>query len=148
IHSLEVVDYKFPHLSIRFKVSSGTYIRTLFSECANHLGTIGSLVSLEREAVGHHNVKDSIGESDWPSNSDWDYLGHGLSPEKTLIYPKVHFAPKETKLVMNGVQLKKDRALDIEDSSGDTFWAYGDSGQLLGLIKIIDGEWRIQVNFS
>ncbi len=57
IYHIEVVKFEYPYLSIRFEVSSGTYIRTLFSECANHLGTIGSLVSLVRENVGHHSSK-------------------------------------------------------------------------------------------
>ncbi len=148
IYELEVVSYDFPLLTIRVKVSSGTYIRTLFSECANHLGTIGSLVSLEREAVGHHHIKESIQQNNWPNGQDWDYHGFGLRPEQTLLLPKVIFAPKESKLVANGVQLKLDRALECEDSESLLYWAYSADDKLLGLIKKIDGEWRVQVNFS
>lgn len=148
IYELEVVSYEFPLLTIRVKVSSGTYIRTLFSECANHLGTIGSLVSLEREAVGHHHINDSLRKDQWPNGAEWDYKKFGIPPEKTLLLPRVVFAPKEAKLVANGVQLKLDRALESEESESLLYWAYDSENNLLGLIKKVDGEWRVQVNFS
>ncbi len=52
VYSLKVLEYNFPELVIEFKVSSGTYIRTLFSECANYLGTLGYLDKLIRTQIG------------------------------------------------------------------------------------------------
>ncbi|MBF0206185.1 MAG: hypothetical protein HQK53_04790 [Oligoflexia bacterium] len=40
-------------LLIRTCVSSGTYIRTLFEDIAKSLGTVGVLLNLRREAIGH-----------------------------------------------------------------------------------------------
>lgn len=149
ITNLEVVKFEFPYLSIRFTVSSGTYIRTLFSECANELGTIGALVSLVRESVGHHTSELALKKRDWPADQQWDYRSHGLSMEETLILPKVVFAPKEAKLLSNGVALKIERAATIEEAQeSDLFWAKDEEGNLLGLVKIIEGEWKVQVNFS
>ena len=53
IYTLEVVKYDFPHLWVRCSVSSGTYVRTLFSDCAKELGTIGVLESLLRLSLIH-----------------------------------------------------------------------------------------------
>jgi tRNA pseudouridine55 synthase len=66
IYQLEVVKYRFPYLTLRVTVSSGTYIRTLFEEVANTLGSIGSLLSLVREQIGGVNVKNSIHSGRWP----------------------------------------------------------------------------------
>lgn len=148
IYSLEVVKFEFPYLSIRFTVSSGTYIRTLFSECANHLGTIGSLSSLLRESVGHHRSVDSIKREDWPESRDWDYRAHALDMEKTLLLPVAIFEEKETKLLSNGVPLKYDRAKSEEASNSELYWGKGPEGKLIGLLKKVDGEWKVQVNFS
>lgn len=148
IYSLEVVKFEFPYLSIRFTVSSGTYIRTLFSECANHLGTIGSLSSLLRESVGHHRSVDSIKREDWPASRDWDYRAHALDMEKTLLLPVAIFEEKETKLLSNGVPLKYDRAKSEEASNSELYWGKGPEGKLIGLLKKVDGEWKVQVNFS
>lgn len=148
VSSLEVVKYEFPYLSIRFTVSSGTYIRSLFSECANHLGTIGSLVSLVREGVGHHTSDQSLKKKDWPKDQEWDFRKFGISMEETLLLPKVVFAPKEAKLLANGVPLKLDRASETEESDSELFWAKDEEGGLIGLVKTVDGEWKVQVNFS
>lgn len=148
IHSLEVVKYEFPYLSIRFTVSSGTYIRTLFSECANYLGTLGALVSLVREAVGPHTSESAIKKKDWPQDKEWPFENYAMNVEKALPLPVVNFEEKESKLLSNGVNLKKDRALSLELDSKDLYWAKGPENLLIGLVKLVDGEWRVQVNFA
>src|SRR5690606_24557557 len=50
VYDIRVVKYKYPYLSVRVTVSSGTYVRTLFSDFAGYLGTLGALVSLVRES--------------------------------------------------------------------------------------------------
>ncbi|MEX0797934.1 MAG: hypothetical protein WEB87_02905 [Bacteriovoracaceae bacterium] len=148
ISSLEVVKYEFPYLSIRFTVSSGTYIRTLFSECANHLGTIGSLVSLVRERIGHISSQTSLMKKDWPKDGHWDYRAAALSVGETLPLPKVFFEEKEAKLLSNGVALRKERAKSQDLADSNLFWAYDEEENLLALTRLTDGEWKVQVNFS
>lgn len=149
IHALEVVKYDFPYLSVRFEVSSGTYIRTLFSECANHLGTLGALVSLAREAVGPHQMRDALKKKDWPRDADWDYRGHAMSVEQALPLPAALFAPKEAKLLSNGVALKLDRAARAGSSESGLHWAKDLEGNMIGLVKAEeDGMWKVQLNFS
>lgn len=60
IHKIEVVKYHFPYISIRFEVSSGTFIRTLFSDSARELGSMGSLIGLVRESIGPISFVDGI----------------------------------------------------------------------------------------
>jgi tRNA pseudouridine55 synthase len=140
IYKVEVVKYQFPYLIMRFEVSSGTYIRTLFSDCANALGTIGTLVSLVREKVGGCNLSNKIPFKEWPNGSEWDFEEYGLPVDKVLPFGSIIFAPKEVKLYINGVVLNKDRALRVEekDLNSSYYWVRDEELKLLGLAEVSD----------
>ncbi|MEK7103716.1 MAG: tRNA pseudouridine(55) synthase TruB, partial [Patescibacteria group bacterium] len=60
IHSLELLDYAWPRLTIRTHVSSGTYIRALANDIGNALGCGAYVESLKRTAVGPYKLEDAI----------------------------------------------------------------------------------------
>lgn len=140
IYKIEVVKYNFPYLIMRFEVSSGTYIRTLFSDCANSLGTIGTLVSLIREKVGGCTLDNKIPYKQWPDGNEWDFENFGLSVDKVLPFKNIIFAPKEAQLYRNGVVLKKERALKIEKNPANFsyYWVRDENLKLLGLAEVTD----------
>lgn len=150
IHSIEVIKYTFPYLILRCEVSSGTYIRTLFSDIANKLGTIGTLVSLVRESVGPCHLDNIIKKKDWPSGEDWDFEKFGVPVEDVLPFGDIIFAEKEAKLYSNGVQLKRDRAHRVIPSpmSDKYFWIKNMDGVMLGLGRIEEEMIFTQFNFS
>lgn len=145
IYSIEVVEYKFPDLLIRFKVSSGTYIRTLFSDCANELGTIGVLDSLIREEVGGCKLKNSLQEGSW-SDDEVPFL----EIDEVLDFSSIVFAPKEGHLYQNGVRLKLERAKEVTETGlkFNYYWVRNEDHLILGLAEIVDGEIVSRVNFS
>lgn len=59
IYSLEVLDYAWPEVKIRTKVSSGTYIRTLGEEMGERLGTGAYVKELRRTQVGEWRIEES-----------------------------------------------------------------------------------------
>ena len=59
IYSLELLDYSYPKLKIRTKVSSGTYIRSLAEDIGKELGTGAYLSSLRRTSVGDFKVDNA-----------------------------------------------------------------------------------------
>lgn len=145
IYKLEVVKYDFPQLWIRFQVSSGTYIRTLFSDCAKELGTIGVLKSLIREEVGGCNLKNCLYQEDWHHE---DYKK--LSIEEVLPFGKIIFAEKELRLYNNGVRLNEDRIQRKISAklSFPYYWACSEDEIVHGLCEITDdGEIKSKVNF-
>ncbi len=144
IHSIEVVKYEFPDLWIRVVASSGTYIRTLFSECANHLGTIGVLEDLIREKVGGCTLDNSISEPNW---SDEDF--QSLAMDTVLDFSSLIMAPKEAGLYQNGVRLNSDRALEISPGTLDAkyFWVRSEDKTILGLAEIINDQIVSKANF-
>ncbi len=145
VYSMEIVKYEFPDLWIRYTVSSGTYIRTLFSDCARELGTLGVLDELIREQVGGCNLGNAISSDSWQAE-----VVPQLKMDDVLDFSSLIMAPKEASLYSNGVKLKIDRALDKKSGTLDYnyFWIRNTENQVLGLAEIIDGEIISKVNFS
>lgn len=141
IYEIEVEDFSFPILKIRFTVSSGTYIRTLFSDCANLLGTIGCLQDLIREKVGDVNTDSGIQESQFPQRGEnWDYHGNGVAPSDVLTFEKYACNTAEVKVLANGGYL------DI-NSKDEYLWAHEDE-KLLSLLEKNKNQYKPVINFS
>lgn len=61
IHSIKVLSYRYPILSIQVKVSSGTYIRALARDIGRKLGMGAYLKELRRIRIGGHSIEDAVG---------------------------------------------------------------------------------------
>lgn len=59
IYELEILNYTWPDLQIRCKVSSGTYIRTLGEDIGKALDVGGYLTALRRTQVGNYRIEDA-----------------------------------------------------------------------------------------
>lgn len=143
IYHLKVLDYQFPKLQIEFQVSSGTYIRTLFSDCARYLGTLGRLNRLERSAIGDLRIEDSLRGQDWPNRefSQKDYYGKAISPEKLLPFKSFECHEDLKKKLFHGSEVAID--------SNDHFvWAKNQNNLLCLLEKGEQGLFRPKVNFQ
>lgn len=61
IDEIEILDYKWPDLTIRCQVSSGTYIRALGEDIGKELGVGGYLAALRRTQVGKYRIEEAVG---------------------------------------------------------------------------------------
>ena len=59
VYDIEILEYKWPILKIRTKVSSGTYIRTLGEDIGKKLGTGAYLTELRRTMIDKYRVEDA-----------------------------------------------------------------------------------------
>jgi tRNA pseudouridine55 synthase len=59
IHELVLLSYEPPHLKIRVRTSSGTYIRTLAHDIGTELGCGAYLEELRRTAIGDRRVENA-----------------------------------------------------------------------------------------
>ena len=59
VYEIEILEYEWPMLKIRVKVSSGTYIRTLGEDIGKRLGTGGDLTELRRTKIDKFFVQDA-----------------------------------------------------------------------------------------
>jgi tRNA pseudouridine55 synthase len=146
VHSIEVVKYAFPYLSVRVKVSSGTYVRTLFSDMSQYLGTLGSLISLVRESVGEIKSADAIHLRDWPQERDQDVMKLAIKVENILPFPKIFLNEALMKAFKNGAFLKPSQVNVMAESQ--YYWMVSEAGDLLGLSeKVSPEEIRPKINF-
>jgi len=56
VYSIELVSYSYPELTIKTKVSSGTYIRSLASDMGERLGIGAYTVALRRLSIGPYDI--------------------------------------------------------------------------------------------
>lgn len=59
IYNIEILDYNYPLLKIRTRVSSGTYIRALAEDIGESLGTGAYLTALRRTKIADFDVADA-----------------------------------------------------------------------------------------
>lgn len=150
VYKIEVVKYVFPYLSIRVEVSSGTYVRTLFSDMANYLGTLGSLISLVRESVGAIGFQHAVKKSHWPQERTLDIISHGIPIDKVLPFSKFALTDGETLAFKNGAFFDPEKLNLVDQSSLSEkyFWVLDNEKKLIGLgEKTFPREFRPKINF-
>jgi tRNA pseudouridine55 synthase len=64
IYEIKLLEYRYPVLNIKAKVSSGTYIRSLVEDIGKNLGSGGYMTGLKRTEVGEFKLSDSISADD------------------------------------------------------------------------------------
>lgn len=150
VYKIEVVKYKFPYLSIRVEVSSGTYVRTLFTDMCNYLGTLGSLISLVRESVGPVTTQTAIQKKHWPSDKTLPIMDLASKIEDVLPFTKIKLTPAQTIIFKNGGFLRPQELTVLKESnlSDIYFWILDENEKLLGLgEKTFPNELKPKINF-
>jgi tRNA pseudouridine55 synthase len=150
VHSIKVVKYQFPYLAVRVEVSSGTYVRTLFSEMCNDLGTVGSLISLVRESVGPVHMSSGLLKRDWPQEKSELIMDKGMAIETVLPFAAYELNEKQANAFKNGAFLKPSelKLRTSSDLSEKFFWMMDEEGKLSGLAeKTSEFEIRPKINF-
>jgi tRNA pseudouridine55 synthase len=151
VWEIEVLRYQFPFLSIKVVVSSGTYVRTLFSHMANELGTIGSLIALSRQSIGNLQSQKALHQKHWPLNKDTGVITQASRVDEILPFSQALLLPPEVQSFKNGafldssiLQIKKNDHL-----SSKLIWMLDNEHKLLGLGELSSmGEIRPKINFA
>jgi tRNA pseudouridine55 synthase len=68
VHSLDMIDYSYPNLTIRSHVSSGTYIRSLGVDIGAALGTGAYCTTLRRLKIAQYDIADAQKLADFGIN--------------------------------------------------------------------------------
>lgn len=144
VYQLQVIHFKFPYLSIRVRVSSGTYVRTLFQDIAKELGTIGSLIGLKRESLGHLSADGSLLKKQWPKKADniESVWLRGMKPEDVLLFPRIELPLEREKAFMNGLSTRLTTPTEATHA-----WMMGPDKLNWGLVEQRKGEWKTLINF-
>lgn len=90
IHEIKILQKNFPRLYFEVDVSSGTYVRTLFEDMAQKLGTIGVLETLKRVAIGPHQLKEAYRLDQMIEASDDEFVSFFRAVHELLPSEKVY----------------------------------------------------------
>ena len=141
IISLEILSFQFPKILFKATVGSGTYIRTLFEDMAQDLGTVGVLDQLERTNIGFIDACNGKNLENWDGvveEKSWVY-----GPEQLLPFKKIQLGLSEAKKFGHGAAI----AMDL-DEQNEFFWVQNEEQHLLGLGQKIAGKLTTKINFS
>lgn len=142
IYEFKVISYHFPEVHFEAKVSSGTYIRSLFSDIANELGTLGTLKKLVRTKIGTIDSGSSLLEESWPLKEEyWDIESHALNLEKLLPFQAIDLNESQLACFKHGRHFKTD----IQSDSA--IWLKNQN-QIVGLGYLKEDELWPKVNFN
>jgi tRNA pseudouridine55 synthase len=137
IHSLDLVAIDPARKCAAFEISctSGTYVRTLISDLANHLETGAYLTALRRTSVGHLTVEQASLTDDL---SDTTLCSRIIQPGEVVAHlPRVEVGEEEELAVRRG------RALPARGMGGNFRVERG--GVLLGIYRDGEAEARAEV---
>ena len=106
IHSIELLDYKAPYLSLRVKCSKGTYIRVLGEDIGKALGCGGHLQALRRVQVGHLSLEHASTLEQMENLPEAERMAILAPPDSLLsTFPSVMLLPELAKRFLHGQRL-------------------------------------------
>ena len=129
IHSLEIVAYDYPRLTLDIRCGSGTYVRSLGRDLAERLETGAVMSELTRTEIGDFHIQDS-----WALDGlTGDNLpGQLLSPLRAIPgLPVVKLGAAQVQRLVNGQTV----ALDLEGEQPDALAAVDQHGRLAALLS-------------
>jgi tRNA pseudouridine55 synthase len=129
VHSLELVDYDYPRVTLRVACSSGTYIRSLARDLGESLGIGGYCRRIVREAVGTFTAASAV------RLEELDVHEHLLPPITALAdLPRATVSDRgEQKLCLGQKVAAANAHLNGELEDGGELAVVSQDGRLLAL---------------
>jgi tRNA pseudouridine55 synthase len=142
IHSIELLDYQAPEVTITVQCSAGTYIRSLAHDLGVSLGTGAHLTRLTRTASGPFSIRQAIGLANFEAAAQagqWPALLCSLD-EALSDWPLVVVPESDRGRALNGAPLY---ALPV---SGTRCRAHDERGNLIALLVFDQKKqwWRAE----
>jgi tRNA pseudouridine55 synthase len=136
VHSLKLLDLNPTEQTTTFEItcSSGTYVRTLISDLAQHLNSDAYLTALRRTRVGNLKLEEAVTPADLtPQNIH----NHIILPSKVITHlPVVETPPAGVRAVCSGREI---------DTSRDGVFRVEAGGELLAVYRGEGGRARPEV---
>jgi len=150
VHSIRVLDWSPPELSIDVTVSTGTYVRALARDLGRDLGCGAHLDFLRRTAIGPFDVDDAIpaselgdpqGGSDIPARILAPADALGWLPRRQLTAAELIEVSHGRAVALAEVEEPRLAGLEIGESAGRPVVLVRE-GELIGVARRDDGVLR------
>ena len=110
VHSISVVEYRYPELMLFIECSSGTYIRSLGRDLAAELGTVAVMSALERMAIGPFRMEDALPMNEITAESVAAHLSSPLALLGGM--PKATVTEDDILAICRGMTVSLDAATE------------------------------------
>ncbi|MCP4914016.1 MAG: tRNA pseudouridine(55) synthase TruB [Oligoflexia bacterium] len=145
LYESELINVDLPQVEVRFKVSTGTYIRTLFEQVLETFDQVGYLQELERSGIGSLSLEQAIDYEVFKESTVEDLKG--VMPFDFINFKRVTLADHRVKWFLNGAssylnsvqELPSDESC-LTSSEGDYCWVFDSSNSCLGLGELKKNE--------
>lgn len=143
VYQFEILDKCASDFNFRCLVSSGTYIRGLWSDLSIKLGQNGHLKSLRRFQWGDIHLEDCF---DGPENLGRENLKR---PWECWVLPKIELNERDSELFIAGGLLGQIGRDFFREENRNLFWVYHKENCLgLGHIRQKKGELALKVDVN
>jgi tRNA pseudouridine55 synthase len=146
IHSLELINFESPDLSIEVKCSAGTYIRSIAHDLGVQLGCGAHLIELQRTASGPYSIEQAIDLDQFEAaarDDHWQAHLHSID-EALSDWPSVTLNETDRVRALNGASIESIML------SGSRCRAHDEHGNLIALLMFDSKKniWRADKVFA
>jgi tRNA pseudouridine55 synthase len=136
IHSLDLLAFAPPYVSLRVVCSPGTYIRSLAHDLGDALGCGGHVTTLKRTAVGEFTLAEAVTLVELaPEN----WQAHLRPPESAVHHlPRLDVDAEEARRLVLGQRLIADPVR----LAGPLGRAFDPDGRFLGVVSVEEDVWQ------
>ena len=121
IFDIKLLDYNYPFLSFKCKVSKGTYIRALINDIASALNTYAVMSDLRRTKCGKFSIEGSTSLKDL-ENDNYNII----SIKDVLDIPKIKVNDEDKFKIINGQKLDNKKEVLYLDKDNNVLAIYKD----------------------
>jgi len=148
IHSLDIVDFQPPLMTIEVECGKGTYIRSLAHDLGQSLGCGAILKSLVRRRYGPFDIREAVSIPSLEAASRSGCWEHFLHPMDSVLsaWPAAAVDEATEQVIRNGLPV----ALPLEPPDHRRCRTYTADGRFLGVLRFDKetGKWHPQKVFQ
>jgi tRNA pseudouridine55 synthase len=142
IYEIEIVEYSFPHLELRVRCGSGTYIRSIGRDVGESLGCGAVMTALQRTHIGPFTLSHAV---DVNERISAESLPPYLQPLPRGVTNLTSYTVSPDELVW----IRVGRKIVIADAQSPEVAAFDDRGQLIAVLTHDGDHWyRPHINLS
>ena len=141
VHSIDLIEYAYPQLTLDIRCGSGTYVRSLGRDIARALGTEAVMSALTRSEIGPFHVSHALsGDDITPQSIDRAFI----PPRMALgTMPTLAVSEQEEAFLRNGRQIER------RDEGHAEIALLTLSGRLLAIaVSAAPGYWQPRIVFA
>lgn len=146
VHSIDLIEYSYPELTLDIRCGSGTYVRSLGRDIARALGTEAVMAALSRSEIGPFHLSQALsGDDITPQSIDRSFV----LPQAALgTMPTLTVSEQDEAYLRNGRQIQREATYTLP-SGQEEVALLTSTGRLLAIvIPAGPTHWQPKIVFA